>query len=131
MFVNLPVKDLNRSKAFFEKLGLTFNPQFTDETAACLVIGDDNYAMLLTHKKFKDFTKKDIVDATKATEVLIAVALESRARVDSIADTALKAGASEARPAQDHGFMYVRAINDLDGHIWELFWMDPNFVQKQ
>lgn len=125
MFVNLPVRDLNKSKAFFEKLGLTFNPQFTDDTAACMVIGEDNYAMLLTHEKFKQFTKKNIVDSTKATEVLIAIALESRARVDEISRLALQAGATEARPAEDHGFMYSRSINDLDGHIWEPFWMDP------
>jgi predicted lactoylglutathione lyase len=130
MFVNLPVKDLDRSKAFFEKLGFTFNPQFTDETAACMVISEDNYAMLLTHPKFKEFTKKAIADATKSTEVLIALALESKANVDSFVDTALKSGATEARPTEDHGFMYSCSINDLDGHIWEPFWMDPAAIQR-
>jgi uncharacterized protein len=131
MFVNLPVKDLAKSKAFFEKLGFAFNPKFTDETAASMVISEDNYAMLLTHEKFKQFTRKSIADATKTTEVLVALSMESRAKVDSFAETALKAGASEARPAEDHGFMYGRAINDLDGHIWEPFWMDPGAVQQQ
>jgi predicted lactoylglutathione lyase len=131
MFVNLPVKDLGQSKAFFEKLGFTFNPQFSDETAACMVISDDHYAMLLTHEKFKQFTKKTIVDATKATEALIALTLESREKVDSITESAIKAGGTEAREAEDHGFMYGRAINDLDGHIWEFVWMDPGAIQQQ
>jgi uncharacterized protein len=130
IFVNLPVKDLDRSKTFFDKLGFSFNPQFTDDTAACMVISDDIYAMLLTHKKFKEFTKKDIADATRVTEVLIALTRDSRAEVDSLADAALAAGGRPARAPKDHGFMYERAIEDLDGHIWEIFWMDPGAIQQ-
>ena len=125
MFVNLPVKDLNRSVEFFKKLGYTFNPQFTDETATCMVISEHNYAMLLTEKKFKEFTTKAIADTKKTTEVLIAVSADSRKAVDDISQKALTAGAKEARKPEDHGFMYQRAIEDLDGHTWEFFWMDP------
>jgi predicted lactoylglutathione lyase len=130
IFVNLPVKDLKRSMGFFGKLGYKFNPQFTDDTAACMVIADDIYAMLLTHAKFKEFTKKDIVDATKSTEVLTCLSAESRAKVDELADAALQAGGTKSHDAMDFGFMYGRSFNDLDGHIWEIMWMDPNHVQK-
>jgi predicted lactoylglutathione lyase len=130
IFVNLPVKDLKKSMSFFKTLGYGFNEQFTDETAACMVITEDIYAMLLTEAKFKDFTGKPIADATKVTEVLTALSVESRARVDAIVDTALKAGATEAREAMDYGFMYGRSFNDLDGHIWEIIYMDPSHLQK-
>lgn len=125
IFVNLPVRDLARSKAFFGALGFTFNAQFTDETAACMVIADDIYAMLLTHAKFREFTPKAIADAGSTTEVLIALSRDNREAVDRTMDAALKAGATEARPGMDHGFMYERSFNDPDGHIWEVFWMDP------
>ena len=130
IFVNLPVKDLKKSMSFFKTLGYGFNEQFTDETAACMVITEDIYAMLLTEAKFKDFTGKPIADATKVTEVLTALSVESRARVDAIVDTALKAGATEACEAMDYGFMYGRSFNDLDGHIWEIIYMDPSHLQK-
>jgi uncharacterized protein len=130
IFVNLPVKDLKKSMSFFETLGYGFNEQFTDETAACMVIAEDIYAMLLTEAKFKDFTRKPVADATKVTEVLTALSVESRARVDALVDTALKAGATEAGEAMDYGFMYGRSFNDLDGHIWEIIYMDPGHVQK-
>lgn len=130
IFVNLPVKDLNASKEFFLKLGYSFNPQFTDETAGSLVIADNIYAMLLTHEKFAQFTKKDIADATKTTEVLIALSLDSKAEVDAMMEKVIAAGGKEARDTEDHGFMYGRAFEDLDGHIWEIFWMDPTFVQS-
>jgi predicted lactoylglutathione lyase len=126
IFVNVAVKDLERSKAFFGKLGYSFNAQFTDETAACMVISDDIFAMLLTEAKFKDFTKKPIADANKTTEVLIALSTESKAKVNDMVDTAVKAGAVEARPPMDFGFMFGRSFHDLDGHIWEIFWMDPS-----
>lgn len=129
IFVNLPVRDLEASKAFFGALGYTFNAQFSDETAASMVINEHIYAMLLTHKKFQEFTPKSIADATKTSEVLIALSFDSKGDVDQLVDKALKAGGSEARPAFDYGFMYGRSINDLDGHIWELFWMDPAHVQ--
>jgi uncharacterized protein len=130
IFVNLPVKDLERSMSFFKKLGFQFNPQFTDDTAACMVIADDIYAMLLTHAKFKMFTKKEIADATTFTEVLTALSFESKREVNDFVDTALKAGAIEAGKPQDHEFMYGRSFDDLDGHTWEIFWMDPNHIQK-
>jgi uncharacterized protein len=130
IFVNLPVKDLKRSMAFFEQLGFRFNAQFTDNTAACMVIADDIYAMLLTHAKFKTFTKKEIADATKSTEVLTALSLESKAEVDDLVGTALEAGGIELGDLMDFGFMYGRSFDDLDGHTWEIFWMDPNHVQK-
>lgn len=130
IFVNLPVKDLDKSKAFFAKLGYTFNPQFTDETAACMVISDTIYAMLITHARFSDFTVKAIADSVKTTEVLIALSCESKDDVAKIADAALAAGATEAKPPQDYGFMIVRSFNDLDGHIWEYLWMDPSHVQE-
>lgn len=130
IFVNLPVEDLEKSKAFFAKLGYRFNPQFTDETAACMVITDDIYAMLLTKAKFKEFTKKAIADATQTTEVLTCLSVDSKAKVDEMLDAALEAGATEARDPMDYGFMYGRSFNDLDGHIWEIVWMDPRAAEK-
>jgi uncharacterized protein len=130
IFVNLPVKDLQGSMAFFEKLGFKFNPQFTDETAACMVITDDIYAMLLTHPKFKEFTKKAIADAHKTTEVLTCLSFDSKRQVDELVGKAIAAGGTEARDPQDYGFMYGRSFNDLDGHIWEVIWMDPGHVQQ-
>ncbi len=129
IFVNLPVKDLDKTKTFFSALGYTFNPQFTDENAACMVINEDIYAMLLIEPFFKGFIDKDIVDATKSTEVLIALSTDSRAEVDELVNKAVAAGGTETRPAQDHGFMYTRSYNDLDGHIWEILWMDPEHVE--
>ena len=130
IFVNLPVKDLQKSMAYFNRLGFTFNPQFTDETAACMVISEAIYAMLLTHAKFKEFTSKEISDATKSTEVLVCLSCESRAEVDKLADEALAGGGQTAHEPMEYGFMYGRSFHDLDGHIWELIWMDPNAVQK-
>lgn len=129
VFINLPVKDLNRSIDFFTKLGYTFNPQFTDENATCMIISDTIYAMLITHKRFKDFTKKEIADATKTTEVLICLSAESKEKVHELADKALAAGGKEANEPQDHGFMINRSFQDPDGHIWEVIWMNPEFVQ--
>ena len=130
IFVNLPVEDLEKSKAFFAKLGYRFNPQFTDETAACMVITDDIYTMLLTKAKFKEFTRKAIADATQTTEVLTCLSVDSKTKVDEMFDAALEAGATEARDPMDYGFMYGRSFNDLDGHIWEIIWMDPQALQQ-
>lgn len=129
IFVNLPVKDLNKSIAFFKSLGWTFNPQFTDDTAACMVISDDIYSMLLTHEKFKQFTDKKI-DGSSA-EALIALGVGSKEEVNRIADAALKAGGKEAKPPQDYGFMQLRSFLDLDGHHWEILYMDPAHVQAK
>jgi len=131
IFVNLPVEDLEAAKKFFGALGFSFNPQFTDETAACMVIGEDNYVMLLTRPKFKEFTPNEICDATRSTEALLAMSCDSRAEVDDLMDKVVAAGGTESRDPQDYGFMYSRSFQDLDGHIWEPFWMDPDFVQKQ
>lgn len=132
IFVNLPVKNLEASKGFFEKLGYSFNPQFTDETAAAMVISEDIYVMLLTEEKFKSFTpNKIIADAHKVTETLLALDMESRVAVDDFMDKVLLAGGKQARNPEEYGFMYGRAFEDLDGHIWEIFWMDPNFVQTK
>src|SRR6187551_2442015 len=129
IFVNVPVKDLDKSKEFFTALGFSINPQFTDETAACVVITEDIYAMILTHEKFKQFTPKEISDATKTSEVLLALSFDSRDKVNEIADNALKAGGSIANQPQDYGFMFTRSINDPDGHIWEFLCMDPAKMQ--
>lgn len=130
VFINLPVKDLQASIIFFAKLGYTFNPQFTDEHATCMIISDTIYAMLITHSRFRDFTKKAIADATKTTEVLIALSAESKENVHEWAEKAIAAGGKEANEPQDHGFMISRSVEDPDGHIWEIVWMDPNFVQS-
>jgi uncharacterized protein len=130
IFVNLPVKDLNKSVAFFTKLGFKFNPQFTDETATCMIVSEDIFVMLLTHPKFKTFTPKTVCDATKATEVLIALNSESRQKVAETVRKAVAAGGKTYTEAKDHGFMYQHGFQDLDGHIWEIFWMDPAAVQQ-
>jgi uncharacterized protein len=130
IFVNLPVKDLNKSVEFFTKLGYTFNAQFTDETATCMIVGEDIYVMLLTEAKFKMFTPKEICDATKSTEVLVALSCENREQVDEMVRTAVAGGGSTYNEPQDHGFMYAHGFQDLDGHIWELMYMDPSAVNQ-
>jgi predicted lactoylglutathione lyase len=129
MFVNFPVRDLKRSMDFFKKLGYTFNPQFTSADAACMVIGEDNFAMLLTEKFFKTFTTKAIADATKSVEALVALSCDDRKAVDDIVRKALSAGGHRYREPQDQGFMYSWGFEDPDGHIWEYFWMDPAALQ--
>ena len=123
MFVNLPVKDLKKSIGFFTKLGFTFNPQFSDETATCMIVSEDIFVMLLTHDKFKSFTPKTICDATKSTEVLVCLSCESRENVDDMVRQAVDAGGTTYNQPQDHGFMYGHGFQDLDGHIWELIHM--------
>lgn len=131
IFVNIPVKDLQKSIRFFEHLGFSFNPQFTDETAACMVISDSIFAMLLTYPKFQQFTKKDIADATKTTEVLIALDAENREAVQDMVKKALEAGGSTYDDPQDHGWMYQHSFADLDGHQWEVLYMDMNALPKE
>ncbi|MFJ7056343.1 VOC family protein [Streptomyces griseobrunneus] len=131
IFVNLPVKDLETSKGFFEKLGFTTNPQFSDDKTACVVLSDTIFVMLLTEPRFKDFTKKDIADASKTTEVILALSADSREKVDQLADAALAAGGFPAGETQDMGFMYGRSFQDPDHHIWEVMWMDPAAVEGQ
>ncbi|MFO1090996.1 MAG: glyoxalase [Hyphomicrobiales bacterium] len=125
VFVNLPVYDINRTRTFFSALGFSFDPKFSNEVALCMPIGDDGFAMLLKREFFSTFTPLAVADAHKATEVLTAMSCDDRGEVDALMEKALAAGASEPRPAQDHGFMYGRAFADPDGHIWELFWMNP------
>jgi predicted lactoylglutathione lyase len=129
IFVNLPVKNLNKSIEFFTKLGYRFNQQFTDETATCMIVTDDIFVMLLTEEKFKTFTPKEICDAKKYTEALVALSLESRATVDEMVRKAVAAGGSTYNEPQDYGFMYAHGFQDLDGHIWEPFYMDPSAVK--
>jgi uncharacterized protein len=124
IFVNLPVADLPAAKAFYEAIGAINEPKFTDETAACMVISDTIYVMLLTHEKFAQFTPKPIADAHRTSEVLIALTADDRDGVDDITERAIAAGGREARERQDYGFMYSRSFEDPDGHIWEPVWMD-------
>lgn len=125
IFVNLPVADLAKSMAFYEAVGFTNNPQFTDETAACMVLSDTIFVMLLTHDKWKSFTSKTIADAHKTSQVMLAISRDDKAAVDNITDAAAKAGGSpDVNPKQDLGFMYGRSFADPDGHIWEVFFMD-------
>lgn len=130
IFVNLPVKDLKRSIEFFKKLGYTFNAQFTSEDATCMLVGEKIFVMLLVEKMFQTFTPKKLVDAKSNTEALVALSLESRDEVNRVVETALAAGARRYAEPKDHGFMYQWGFEDLDGHIWEYFWMDPSHVQK-
>ncbi len=130
LFVNIPVRDLQRSIEFFETLGFTFNTQFTDATATCMLVGEDAFFMLMTAEKFKDFSKRPLGDARQETNALFAISVDSRNEVDTFVDKALAAGGSLATDAQDHGFMYVRSFYDLDGHHWEVFWMDPSALQS-
>lgn len=130
IFVNLPVKDLNRSKEFFTALGFSINPQFTDDKAACVVMGENIYAMLLTEPFFKTFTRKEIADATKTTEVLIALDAESREAVDEMVRRAVDAGGSLYADPQDHGWMYQHSFADPDGHQWEVAYMDEAALQQ-
>ncbi|WP_156726880.1 VOC family protein [Streptomyces apocyni] len=129
IFVNLPVRNLDVSKKFFSELGYSFNEQFSDETTACLVISDTIFAMLLSEPRFAEFATKPVVDATKSTEVLVALSAESREKVDELADRALAAGGSPAKEPMDFGHMYGRSFQDPDGHHWEVMWMDPAAVQ--
>ena len=126
IFVNLPVKDLKRSVAFFTALGAEFNPQFTNDNAACMIIGENIHAMLLKHEFFKTFTTRKLCDTSESTEVLICISCESRAEVDALVAKAVAAGATAPRAPQDHGFMYGHGFDDLDGHIWELMYMEPS-----
>lgn len=123
IFVNLPVKDLKRSRAFFESLGYSFNPQFSNDSGACMVIADNIFAMLLTEPFFQTFTRKPVADATTSTEVLVCLSCDSRAQVDALVAKALAAGGKAPNAVQDHGFMYAHGFEDLDGHLWELVHM--------
>lgn len=125
IFVNLPVNDLDVSIAFFTRLGFEFNPQFTDDTATCMIVNDQAYVMLLTREKFESFSPNPIAAADRATEVLVALSCDSREQVDDMVAQAMAGGGATYSAPQDHGFMYQHGFQDPDGHCWELVWMDP------
>ena len=129
LFVNIQVRDLKKSMEFFSTLGFTFNPQFTDDKAACMVVSDEAYFMLLTDKFFRTFTKRQPADTTRSTEAMFALSCNSKAEVDEMMRKAIDAGGKHAMDPTDHGFMYGWSFYDLDGHHWEVLWMDPNAVQ--
>jgi predicted lactoylglutathione lyase len=130
IFVNLPVKDLNNTIDFFTKLGFKFNPQFTDENATCMIVSEDIFVMLLVEKFFKTFTKKEICDTSKDTEVIVALSLESREKVDQMINKAIESGGKESREPQDHGWMYGRSFEDINKHLWEIIYMDESAVKN-
>lgn len=130
IFVNLPVKDLSKTIAFFTQIGFEFNPQFTDDNATCMIISEHIFAMLLVEDYFKTFIKKEIVDASKSTEVIVALAVDNREEVDAIVQRALDAGAATYNDPMDHGFMYQRSFQDINGHLWEIFHMDPSAINQ-
>ena len=131
VFINLPVKDLDKSVAFFTELGYRFNPQFTDEKATCMIISDNIFAMLLTEAYFKTFTSKQVADAKTSTEVLIALDTNSREEVQQMVAKAKELGATIYAEPQDHGWMYQHSFADLDGHQWELVYMDATQMPTQ
>ncbi len=131
IYVNLPIKNLERTQAFFGSLGFSFNPQFTNAQGACMVVADDIYVMLLTEPFFAGFTKKPVSDAKTSTEVLLCLSCGSRAEVDALVRKAVAAGGKTPVPPQDHGFMYGHGFEDLDGHQWELMYMDPAAAPPQ
>jgi predicted lactoylglutathione lyase len=130
IFVNLPVKDLNESVDFFTKLGFEFNAQFTDENATCMIISENIFVMLLVESFFKTFIKKEIADATKSTEVIVALSAESKEKVDEIVNKALAAGGKASNDPMDYGFMYQWSFQDIDGHQWEIIYMDESAVEQ-
>ena len=130
LFVNMPVANLERSKAFFSQLGFSFDPNFTDETAACMPVGEHAFVMLLTREKFSHFSKLPVADPATHALALYALSVPSRDEVDTVSAAALAAGATEADGAEDHGFMYSRSFFDLDGHGWQVMWMDPAAAQQ-
>lgn len=129
VFINLPVNNLDKSVDFFTLLGFEFDPHFTDETATCMIISDEAFVMLLVEDRFKDFTKKAICDATAQTEAILAVSADSREQVDDLVDKALAAGGQPSNAPMDEGFMYGRSFQDIDGHLWEVIWMDLTAIQ--
>jgi len=130
LFLNLPVRDLKRSIAFFTKLGFSFNPQFTDDNATCMIVSEEAFVMLLVEARFRDFTKKQICDTRTQTEGIFAVSAASRDEVDSLVKAALAAGGTHASDPVDHGFMYGWSFHDLDGHHWEVIYMDPSAIAQ-
>jgi predicted lactoylglutathione lyase len=131
IFINLPVTDLARSITFYEAVGATQNPRFSDDQSMCMVFTDTIFVMLLTHQKFAQFTRRPIADAHATVQTLLCLSTDSREQVDSIVDRAAAAGGSgDPNPEQDYGFMYSRSVEDPDGHVWEIMWMDPAAAEQ-
>ncbi len=130
LFVNMPVADVERSQAFFAKLGFSFNPMFSDETAACMLVGEHAFVMLLSREKFAEFSKLPVADPSTHALALYSFSVPSRDQVDAVGAAALAAGGTEADDAEDHGFMYTRSFFDLDGHGWQVMWMDPAAAEQ-
>jgi uncharacterized protein len=130
LFLNLPVSDLPASREFFGGLGFSFDERFCDDQAACMVVSDQAFVMLLQRDRFADFVTKPVADAKEATALTVAVSADDREAVDAFADDALAAGATPCKDPQDYGFMYQRSFHDLDGHLWEVMWMDAVAVEK-
>jgi predicted lactoylglutathione lyase len=129
IFVNLPVTDLEKSKAYFENMGFSFNKQFTNQEAACMVVSEDIFVMLLTRPNFKQFTKKEISDPAKTAQVILALSANSRDEVDSLVSKGIQFGGRQASHPKEFGFMYGKSFEDLDGHIWEVMWMEPSVIE--
>ena len=130
LFLNLPVADIDVSRRFFDELGFEFNEKFCDEGALCVVVSEQAFVMLLQRDRFAEFVTKPVADATGETALTVAVSAEDRAAVDAFAEAARAAGATAAKDPQDYGFMYQRSFHDLDGHLWEVAWMDPVAVEQ-
>jgi len=130
IFVNLPVRDLDKSVEFFTTLGFEFNPQFTDDSATCMIVSEEAFVMLLVESRFKDFTKKEVCDSTTHTEAILALSAESREEVDEIVNKALDAGGQPANDPMDQGFMYAWSFQDIDSHLWEVLYMDPSAADE-
>ncbi len=131
MFVNVPIRTLSESVRFWGALGFTFDPQFNSETTTCMIVSEDNYVMLLEDADFRSFTDRSITDPKTSIEVIVGLALDSREAVDAMMTQVLANGGSEYAEARDMGFMYQRAFVDIDGHHWELFWMNPDYVNEE
>lgn len=131
IFVNLSVKDVNKTTNFFKELGFEINPQFSDETTTCMIISENIFAMLMNEERFKGFTKKEIVDTTSSAEVILSLSAESREQVDEIVKKALASGAKRFDEPVDHGFMYIWGFQDVDGHLWEVAFMDESALNQE
>ncbi|WP_066069857.1 VOC family protein [Neobacillus soli] len=131
IFINLPVKDLNKSIHFFRELGFEFNPQFSDETASCMIISDNIFAMIMIEDRFKGFTKKESVDTTTSAEAIFSLSAESRDQVDAVVNKALSSGGKSFSDPLDHGFMYIWGFQDVDGHLWEIAYMDASAMNQE
>ncbi len=131
IFINLPVTDLKKAMSFYAKIGFANNPQFTDETAACMVLTEEIYLMLLTHAKFAQFTKKEIANTSKTVAVINSLSVDTLAEVNAMIENAVKGGGNEANEPRDFGFMQQRSFEDLDGHLWEVFYMDVSKFPQQ